>query len=184
MQNILVKVPIILGVDRAWYVKFNSISKSYLFASLLRLWNICGTCKSRVWCTPPHHMLAERVASWTVNQSSVVGTIWPSTRRFAVDFTRCFKFWTNYSHLICRNFICQPSAVTETRIKQRAFALNSCWFVRHPAGISRLLCIDHRYFSAVNASQTEHLICFTSLTSFVHKRMLTNRPCHRGRERA
>ena len=38
-----------------------------------------------------------------------------------------------YKHLICRNVICQPSAIAETRVKQRAFAFKSCWFVRHPA---------------------------------------------------
>ena len=56
------------------------------------------------------------------------------------------QFWRNYTHLIYRNFICQPSAIVETRVKLRANAFKSCWFVRHPAGISRLLCIDHPLF--------------------------------------
>ena len=41
LQNTLVKIPIVLGVDWAWHVKLNLFSKSCLFASLLRLWNIC-----------------------------------------------------------------------------------------------------------------------------------------------
>ena len=45
VQNTLVKNPIVLGVDWAWHVKLNSFSKSCWFASLLRLWNICETCK-------------------------------------------------------------------------------------------------------------------------------------------
>ena len=59
------------------------------------------------------------------------GTIGPSTRRFAVDFTSYEKFWTNYTHLMCRNFICQTSVIAETRVKQCALAFKSCWFVRH-----------------------------------------------------
>ena len=104
-----------------------------------------------------------------------IETIGPSTRRFAVDFTSCYKFWTNYTHLICRNFICQPSAIAETRVKQRVFAFKSCCFVRHPAGISWLLC----YFQRGKTRHGRLGVCFTSLTSFVDKRLLTNRPCHR-----
>ena len=48
VQNNLVKIPIVLGVDWAWHVKFNLFSKSCLFASLLCLWNICETCKKRI----------------------------------------------------------------------------------------------------------------------------------------
>ena len=36
-------------------VKLNFISKFCLFASLLRLWNICETCKNGVSWTAPHH---------------------------------------------------------------------------------------------------------------------------------
>ena len=46
LQNTLVKIPVVLGVDWAWLVKFNYFQKSCLFASLLRLWNICETCKN------------------------------------------------------------------------------------------------------------------------------------------
>ena len=44
--NTLVKIPVVLGVDWAWHVKFNLFTKSCLFASLLRLWNIWETCKN------------------------------------------------------------------------------------------------------------------------------------------
>ena len=55
----------------------------------------------------------------------------------------------------------------------------------------RLTCdIQHGYpgffalittnLSMVNASQTEYRVCFTPLTSFVHKIMLTNRPMWTG----
>ena len=40
-----VKIPIVFGVEWAWYVRFYLFSKSCLFASLLRLWNICETWK-------------------------------------------------------------------------------------------------------------------------------------------
>ena len=48
MLNTLVQIPIVLGVDWAWHVKFNLFIKSCLFSSLLRLWNICETCKKRM----------------------------------------------------------------------------------------------------------------------------------------
>ena len=44
--NTLVKIPVVLGVDWAWNVKFNLFSKSCLCASFLHLWNICETCKN------------------------------------------------------------------------------------------------------------------------------------------
>ena len=46
--NTLVKIPVVVGGDWAWNVKFNLFSKSCLFASLLRLWNICETYKKRM----------------------------------------------------------------------------------------------------------------------------------------
>ena len=96
--NTLVKIPVVLGVDWAWLVNFNLFSKSCLFASLLRLWNICETCKKTDETeSVPHpkwlrtYMLAHRNVSWTVEQS-VVSLMWPllasqsSTRRLAMDF--------------------------------------------------------------------------------------------------
>ena len=55
-QNTLVKIPVVLGVDWAWLVKFNYFQKFCLFASLLRLWNICETCKN-VWKRSLFHIL-------------------------------------------------------------------------------------------------------------------------------
>ena len=46
--NTLDKIPVVLGGDWAWHVKLNLFSKSCLFSSLLRLWNICETCKKRM----------------------------------------------------------------------------------------------------------------------------------------
>ena len=56
VQNTLVKIPIVLEVDWAWHVKFNLFSKSCLFASLLRLWNICETCIN-IWKRSLFHIL-------------------------------------------------------------------------------------------------------------------------------
>ena len=58
MQNILLKVPIVLGgwISLTFHVKFNFISKFCLFALLLRLWNICETCKNGVCWTIPHRI--------------------------------------------------------------------------------------------------------------------------------
>ena len=56
LQNTLVKIPIVLGVDWAWLVKFNYFKKSCLFASLLHLLNIYETCKN-VWKRSLFHIL-------------------------------------------------------------------------------------------------------------------------------
>ena len=50
----------------------------------------------------------------------------PSTRRLALDSTSSYQFLSNCTHLTCRNFICQHSAITETTIKQRPLAI--IWF--------------------------------------------------------
>ena len=47
-QNTLVKIAIVLGADWASHVKFKLFPKSNLFASLLRLWNICETYENGV----------------------------------------------------------------------------------------------------------------------------------------
>ena len=87
---------VVLEVDWAWLVKFNLFSKSCWFASLLRLWNICETCKNRWKQSVPHPkwlrtcMFAHRVVSWTVEQSSCISNVTiagsqSSTRRLAMD---------------------------------------------------------------------------------------------------
>ena len=77
VQNSLVKIPIVLGVDWASHVKFNLFSKSCLFASLLRLWNICETCIN-IWKRSLFHILngcAHSVVSWTMKQSSCIFSV-------------------------------------------------------------------------------------------------------------
>ena len=81
VQNTLVKIPIVLGVDWAWHVKFNLFSKSCWFASLLHLWNICETCKNGWKQSVPHpkwlrtYMFTHRVVSWTVEQSNCISSV-------------------------------------------------------------------------------------------------------------
>ena len=97
VQNTLVEIAIVLGVDWAWHVKFNLFSKSCLFASLLRLCNIGETCitfeKRSLFpilngcaqiCSPTGSCHGQ----WN---SRVVSLVWPllasqsSTRRLAMD---------------------------------------------------------------------------------------------------
>ena len=95
---LFVKIPIVLGVDWAWYVKFYLFSKSCLFASLLHLWNICDTCKNG-WKQSLLHILngCALLCSPTGSchgpwNSRVVSLVWPllafqsSTQRLAMDF--------------------------------------------------------------------------------------------------
>ena len=96
--NTLVKIPVVLGVDWAWHVKFNLFSKSCLFASLLRLWNICETCKKRMKRSLFHildgyaHICSPTETCHGPWNSRVVSLVWPllasqsSTRRLAMDF--------------------------------------------------------------------------------------------------
>ena len=53
----------------------------------------------------------------------------PSTRRLALDSTKSYRFLSNYTHLTCRNILCQHSAITETTVKQRPLAI--IWFDSH-----------------------------------------------------
>ena len=88
----------ILGVDWAWHVKLNLFSKSCLFASLLRLWNICETCK-KGWKRSLFHILngCAQICSptrschgpWNSRVASLVRPLLAfqsSTRRLAMDF--------------------------------------------------------------------------------------------------
>ena len=98
VQNTLVKIPIVLVIDSAWHVKFNLFSKSCLFASLLRLWNICETCKN-MWKRSLFHILngCAQICSPTASchgpwNNRVVSLVLPLlasqslTRRLAMDF--------------------------------------------------------------------------------------------------
>ena len=96
--NTLVKITVVMGVDWAWHVKFNLFSKSCLFASLLRLWNICETCKKRMKWSLFHilngytHICSPTETCHGPWNSRVVSLVWPmlasqsSTRRLAVNF--------------------------------------------------------------------------------------------------
>ena len=81
--NTLFKIPVVLGVDWAWPVKFNSFSKSCLFASLLRLWNICETCKKRMKQSLFHilngyaHICSPTETCHGPWNSRVVSLVWP-----------------------------------------------------------------------------------------------------------
>ena len=98
LLNTLIKIPVVLGVDWAWHVKFNLFSKSCLFASLLRLWNICETCKKRMKRSLFHilngyaHICSPTETCHGPWNSRVVSLVWPllasqfSTRRLAMDF--------------------------------------------------------------------------------------------------
>ena len=96
--NTLVKIPVVLGVDWAWHVKFNLFSKSCLFASLLHLWNICETCKKQMKRSLFHflngyaHICSPTEMCHGPWNSRVVSLVWPllasqsSTRPLAMDF--------------------------------------------------------------------------------------------------
>ena len=134
MQNTLVKILTVLGVDWAWHVRFNLFSKSSLFALLLHLWNICETCIN-IWKRSLFHILNvnTQICSPTASchglwNSQVVSLVWPllasqsSTRQLAMDF-QCFcRLSLNYTYLTCRNFVCQHSVMVQTTLKPRAFA--------------------------------------------------------------
>ena len=98
VQNNLVIKTYMFGGWLNWHVKFNLISKSCLFASLLRLWNISETRKNRMETeSVPHskwlrtNMFTHRVCNGPWN-SRVVSLVWQllasqySTQRLAIDF--------------------------------------------------------------------------------------------------
>ena len=96
--NTLVKIPVVLGIDWAWHVQFYLFSKSCLFASLLRLWNICETCKKRMKRSLFHilngyaHICSHTETCHGPWNSRVVSLVWPllasqsSTGRLVMDF--------------------------------------------------------------------------------------------------
>ena len=83
MLNTLVKIPVVLGDDWAWRVKFNLFSKSCLFASLLSLWNICETCKKRMKQSLFHilnsyaHICSPTEMCHGPWNSRIVSLVWP-----------------------------------------------------------------------------------------------------------
>ena len=152
VQNTLIKIPIVFGVDWARHVKFNWFSKYCLFASLLRLWNICeidlwkrslfhilNGCAHICWPTGSCH------GPWN---SGVVSLVWPllasqsSTRQLAME---CFcRLSPNYTYLTCQNFVCQHWVMAETTVKQHAFAF--ILFVFQNIGIlSALFLVQYKH---------------------------------------
>ena len=71
----------------------------------------------------------------------------PSTRRLALDSTSSYWFSPNYTHLTCRNFICQHLAITKTTVKQHPLAI--IWFDSHWE--SPRFFGTHAIFSAINS---------------------------------
>ena len=134
VQNTLVKIPIVLGIDWAWHVKLNLFSKSCLFALLLGLSNNCETCIN-IWKRSLFHILngCAHICSPTASchgpwNSRVVSLVWTLlasqslTQRLAMDF-QCFcGLLLNYTYLTCRNFVCQHLVMVETTLKPPAFA--------------------------------------------------------------
>ena len=125
MQNTLVKIPTVLGVDWAWPVKLNLISKSCLLASLLCLWNVCETCIN-IWKGSLLHILngCTQILSPTASchgpwDSWDVSLVWPllasqsSTRRLAMYF-QCFCRLSlnhkgqNFMHWETRRYFYRP----------------------------------------------------------------------------
>ena len=144
----LVKIPVVLGVDWTWHVKFNLFSKSCLFASLLRLWNICGTCKKRMKRSLFHilngyaHICSPTGTCNGPWNSRFVSLVWPllasqsSTGDWQWSFACFCRLSTNHTYLTCRKFVCQHSVMAETTVKLRAFVfivfelqnLRRCYF--------------------------------------------------------
>ena len=168
MLNPLVKIFVVWGVDWAWHVKLNLFSKSYLFASLLRLWNICETCKKRMKRSLFHilngyaHICSPTETCYGPWNSRVVSLVWPllafqsSTRRWI--FAYFCRLSTNHTHLTCWNFVCQHSVMAETTVKQRAFAFIASHF--QSVGLIHFVYVD-TIFSAVTTCWGFHLTVIT-----------------------
>ena len=94
-----------------------------------------------------------------------------STRRLALDFTRCYRFSPYYKHLTCRNFMYQQSAVTETTAKQcpLAFILFKSPNCDSPhVAIFRAVNTSCRLHQLPGACARDSSSLFHILASFVH----------------
>ena len=133
MQNILLKVPIVLGTDWAWPSRSNfTLLKNSVYLHRFCIFEIfvrhvCLTVPHPTWlrthcltttCPPTgsRHRLWNCLAVY-FGETIVVQPV--STRRLALNFTSSCRFSTYCTHLTCRNFICQHSAIVETTVKQR-----------------------------------------------------------------
>ena len=127
------------------------------------------------------YMHAGRVAPWTEKQSSFI--YWwdhqSSMSRRLGDWHWILQAPIGTRQIICRNFICQHSAITETTAKQHPLAIIWCilhWESPSFVGIASFCAINTRDASLHGIS-----ILFHILTSFMHIApisLLTNRPCH------
>ena len=136
-----VKVPIDFGLDWPWCSVSFLISNMFIlpkFASHYSFASVCIYSVRPSLMSAAHStwhrtytdsfMHADSVAPWTVKPSSFISWLdrRSSTRRLALDSTSSYRFLSNDTHLTCRNFICQHSAITETTVNQRPLAI--IWF--------------------------------------------------------
>ena len=140
MQNISLKVPIVLGTDWAWPSRSNfTILKNYVYLHRfcnfeIFVWNICLTAPHRTWlrthcltttCPPT----GSRNKLWNclaVYLGETIGVQPASIRRLTLNFTNSCQFSTYCTHLRCGNFICQHSAIVKTTVKQCPLAFILC----------------------------------------------------------
>ena len=142
MQNISIKVPIVLGTDWAWPSRSNStLLKNSVYLHRFCIIEIsviyvCRTVPHPTWlCThsltttcPPTGSCHRLWNYLTVYLGETIKFQPASTRRFALYFTSCCRFPTYCTHLTCRNFICQHLEIIKTTVKQLplAFILSHC----------------------------------------------------------
>ena len=152
MQNILLKVPIVFGTDWAWPSRSNfTILKNSVYLHRFCIFEIfvrhvCLTVPHPTWlrthcltttCPPTgsRHRLWNCLA---VYLGETIGVQPVSTWRLALNFTSSCRFSTYCTHLTCRNFICQHSAIVKTTVKplfcatgdggKARFRVEQCYF--------------------------------------------------------
>ena len=104
-----------------WKILFICIA----FASLKYLRHVCRTAPHHTWLrthslTPTCRPTGSRHRLWNclaVYLGETIGVQPASTRRLALYFTSFCRFSTYCTHLTCRNFICQHSAIVEITVK-------------------------------------------------------------------
>ena len=139
---------IVLGTDWAWssrsnFTLFNNsiyLHRFCIFEIFVR--HVCRTVAHPTWLRihnltptcPPTGSAIDSHRLWNclaVYLGETIGGQPVSTRRFALHFTSCCRFSTYCTHLTCRNFICQHSAIVETTAKQCPLAVIlfncRCW---------------------------------------------------------
>ena len=140
MQNILLKVPIVLGTDWAWPSRSNfTLLKNYVYLHCFCIFEIfvrhvCLTAPHPTWLRthcltttcPPTGSRSRLWNCLAVYLGETIGVQPASTRRLALNFTNSCWFSTYCTHLTCRNFICQHSAIVETTVKQLPLAFILC----------------------------------------------------------